>query len=70
MMGPMAVGHPGLLHAMMAVKSGQASNATVPTLMGHMPVSVRAMVVSHMPVSAAHVLVGVVLHFAFAVGAG
>lgn len=69
-MGPVAAGHPALLHAMMALKTGHATNAAVATLMGHMPLSVRAMVLSQMPVSAAHVVVGVVLHFAFAVAVG
>ena len=43
-MGPVSAGHPALQHAMMAVKSGHASNAMVATLMTHMPLSVRARV--------------------------
>lgn len=69
-MGPMAQGHPVLLHDMMALKNGHATNATVAALMGHMPLPVRAMVLSHMPVTASHVAVGVVLHFAFSVAVG
>lgn len=69
-MGPMAKGHPALLKDMMALKTGHATNATVATLMSHMPSAVKEKVLSAMPVSAGHVVVGVVLHFAFALGVG
>ncbi len=46
--------------------SGQASNDTVATLMGQMPPAARNMVMAQMPVDADRVLVGAVLHFAFA----
>jgi hypothetical protein len=69
-MGPMAAGHPGMMHAMMALQGGHASNATVATLMGNMPPGLRAMVMTHLPVIAGHVVVGLVIHFAFAAAMG
>ena len=49
-----------------ALMSGHATNAQVAGLMSMLSPSSRAMVMSAMPVSAAHVLVGAVLHFAYA----
>ena len=49
-----------------ALMSGHATNAQVAGLMSMLSPSARAMVMSAMPVSAAHVLAGAVLHFAYA----
>ena len=49
-----------------ALMSGHATNAQVAGLISMLSPSPRAMVMSAMPVSAAHVLVGAVLHFAYA----
>jgi hypothetical protein len=49
-----------------ALMSGHATNAQVAGLMSMLSPSARATVMSAMPVSAAHVLVGAVLHFAYA----
>ena len=49
-----------------ALMTGHATNAQVAGLMSMLSPSARAMVMSAMPVSAAHVLVGAVLHFAYA----
>ena len=49
-----------------ALMSGHATNAQVAGLMSMLSPSARAMVMSAMPVSAAHVLVGAVLHFVYA----
>lgn len=49
-----------------ALMSGHATNAQVAGLMSMLYPSARATVMSAMPVSAAHVLVGAVLHFAYA----
>jgi hypothetical protein len=48
-----------------ALMSGHATNAQVAGLMSMLSPSARATVMSAMPVSAAHVLVGAVLHFAY-----
>jgi len=45
--------------------TGHATNATVATLMGQMTPAARASVMAAMPVSASHVVVGSILHFAF-----
>jgi hypothetical protein len=49
-----------------ALMGGHAANAQVAGLMSMLSPSARATVMSAMPVSAAHVLVGAVLHFAYA----
>ena len=49
-----------------ALMSGHATNAQVAGLISMLSPSPRAMVMSAMPVSAAHVLVGAVLHFVYA----
>ena len=49
-----------------ALMSGHATNAQVAGLISMLSPSPRAMVMSAMPVSAAHVLAGAVLHFAYA----
>jgi hypothetical protein len=49
-----------------ALMGGHATNAQVAGLMSMLSPSARATVMSAMPVSAAHVLVGAVLHFAYA----
>ena len=46
--------------------TAHATNATVATLMNQLPPSARNAVMAAMPVSAGHVLVGTILHFAFA----
>ena len=46
--------------------TGHATNGTVATLMNQLPPSARNAVMAAMPVSAGHVLVGTILHFAFA----
>jgi hypothetical protein len=69
-LAPVAATHPAVLHAMMALKSGHATNATVATLMSHLPPAQRAMALSHMPIVPAHSAVGLILHFAFAIGTG
>jgi hypothetical protein len=46
--------------------SGKATNSTTASLMSVMSPSARAMVMNAMPVSAGHVVVGTILHFAFA----
>lgn len=46
--------------------TGHATNATVATLMNQLPPSARNAVMAAMPVSAGHVVVGTILHFAFA----
>ena len=46
--------------------TGHATNATVATLMSQLPPSARNAVMAAMPVSAGHVVVGSILHFAFA----
>lgn len=46
--------------------TGRATNSTVAALMSQLPPSARNAVMAAMPVSAGHVLVGSVLHFAFA----
>jgi hypothetical protein len=46
--------------------SGKASNSTVASLMSSMSPSARAAVMNAMPVSAGQVVVGTILHFAFA----
>jgi hypothetical protein len=48
-----------------ALMSGHATNAQVVGLMSMLSPSARATVMSALPVSAAHVLVGAVLHFAY-----
>lgn len=45
--------------------TGHATNATVATLMGQMTPTARASVMAAMPVSAGHMVVGAILHFAF-----
>lgn len=69
-LGPVAATHPAVMHAMMALKTGHATNATVATLMSHLPAAMRATVLGHMPIVAAHSAVGLILHFAFAIGVG
>ncbi|MGH9074275.1 MAG: hypothetical protein ACRDZQ_09170 [Acidimicrobiales bacterium] len=69
-MGPMAKAHPQMMQAMMALKTGHASNATVATLMSHMPPALRSTVMSKMPLSDPHLAVGLVIHFAFAAATG
>ncbi|MDA8354950.1 MAG: hypothetical protein M0Z95_01290 [Actinomycetota bacterium] len=54
------------VHMMGLLMTGHATNSTVAALMSHMSPAARAMVMSAMPVSAAHVVVGTILHFAFA----
>ncbi len=49
-----------------ALMSGHATNAQVAGLLSMLSPSARATVMSGMPVSASHVLVGAVLHFAYA----
>jgi hypothetical protein len=49
-----------------ALMGGHATNAQVAGLMSMLSPSARATVMSAMPVSAAHVLAGAVLHFAYA----
>ena len=46
--------------------TGHATNTTVATLMSQLPPSARNAVMAAMPVSAGHVVVGSILHFAFA----
>ena len=46
--------------------TGHATNGTVATLMSQLPPSARSVVMAAMPVSAGHVVVGTILHFAFA----
>ena len=46
--------------------TGHATNATVATLMSQLPPSARNADMAAMPVSAGHVVVGSILHFAFA----
>ena len=46
--------------------SGKATNSTTASLMSMMSPSARAMVMNAMPVSAGHVVVGAIVHFAFA----
>lgn len=46
--------------------TGHASNHTVATLMSQLSPTARDMVMRQMPVSASHIVVGSVLHFAFA----
>ena len=46
--------------------SGKATNSTVASLMSSMSPSARSMVMNAMPVSAGQVVVGTILHFAFA----
>ncbi len=54
------------VHMIGLLMSGHATNGTVASLMSHMSPAARDMVMSAMPVSAAHVVVGTILHFAFA----
>jgi hypothetical protein len=54
------VGQMGLL------MSGKATGSTTASIMSTMSPSARAMVMNAMPVSAGHVVVGTILHFAFA----
>jgi hypothetical protein len=42
----------------------------VATLMSHMPAALRAVVLTHMPIVPVHSAVGLILHFAFAIGMG
>jgi hypothetical protein len=49
-----------------ALMSGHATNADVAHLMSMMTPSARAQVMNAMPVSAGHVVVGTILHFAYA----
>lgn len=46
--------------------TGHATNGTVASLMSSMSPTARNMVMSAMPVSASHIVVGTILHFAFA----
>lgn len=46
--------------------TGHATNSTVAGLMSSMSPSARAAVMSAMPVSASHIVLGTILHFAFA----
>jgi hypothetical protein len=46
--------------------TGHATNSTVATLLSQMSPAARNAVMSAMPVSAGHVVVGVILHFAYA----
>lgn len=57
---------PATVHMMGALMTGQATNDTMASLMSQMSASEQATVMSMMPVSAAHVVVGTILHFAFA----
>ena len=50
--------------------TAHATNATVATLMSQLPPSARNAVMAAMPVSAGHVVVGTILHFAFAIFLG
>jgi tetrahydromethanopterin S-methyltransferase subunit B len=52
--------------AMGALMSGHASNAQVVTLMQSMSPGAQTMVMAQMPVVGSHVIVGAILHFAFA----
>ena len=45
--------------------TGHASNATVATLLGHLSPAARNSIMAAMPVSAGHVVVGLILHVAF-----
>ncbi|MGH8995449.1 MAG: hypothetical protein ACRDYB_05375 [Acidimicrobiales bacterium] len=53
------------VHMIGALMTGHATNSTVATLMSQLPPHARNAVMAAMPVSAGHVVVGVVLHFAF-----
>jgi uncharacterized membrane protein len=48
-----------------ALMTGHATNSTVATLMAHMSPPARHTIMASMPVSASHVAVGTILHFAF-----
>ncbi|MGC8489921.1 MAG: hypothetical protein ACP5QO_17105, partial [Clostridia bacterium] len=50
--------------------TGRATNGTVATLLSHMSPAAQGMVMRSMPVVASHVLVGSILHFAFAAFVG
>lgn len=54
------------VHMIGLLMTGHATNSTVATLMGQLPPTARNTVMAAMPVSAPHVVVGTVLHFAFA----
>lgn len=54
------------VHMVGQLMTGHATNATVATLMGQLPTSARDAVMAAMPVSASHVVVGTILHFAVA----
>lgn len=53
------------VHMIGALMTGHATNSTVATLMSGLPPHARNAVMAAMPVDAGHVVVGVVLHFAF-----
>ena len=53
------------IQMMGAVMTGHATNSTVAALMAGMPASARNQVMAAMPVSTSHVVVGLILHFAF-----
>ncbi|MDE3205486.1 MAG: hypothetical protein KGQ66_14870 [Acidobacteriota bacterium] len=53
------------IQMMAAVMTGHADNATVANLMAGLPASARNQVMAAMPVSGSHVVVGLILHFAF-----
>ena len=54
------------INQMGLLMSGRARTSTTTSLMSMMNPSARAMVMNAMPVSAGHVVVGTILHFAFA----
>jgi len=53
------------IQMMSPLMTGHATNATVATLLGQLPPAARASVMASMPVSAGHIVVGSILHFAF-----
>lgn len=68
-LGPMLVSMhvPGARVQMIGeLMMGHATNTTVAALMGQMPPAARSAIMAAMPVSAGHVVVGSILHFAFA----
>lgn len=54
------------VHMIGLLMTGHATNSTVATLMSHLPSPARNAVMAAMPVTAGHVVVGTILHFAFA----
>lgn len=68
-LGPMLMSSgvpPAKVQLMGQLMSGHATNSTVAKLMSGMTPHARKMVMSAMPVHASHVVVGAILHFAFA----